>query len=142
MFSIANISKKFATFGKSKSYLDQHYQLNDGKNTFIITPDAVQLDKNLNANDKDVLSRIASLSNKEGYCFASDTRLSKYVGCSKRTVGSSLHKLEELGYIYKESRFTDDDITTTKRKIFLQPTIKKLFDGIRQNKKEPSPFGN
>ncbi|USS86858.1 helix-turn-helix domain-containing protein [Fructilactobacillus cliffordii] len=134
-----------AIFAKSENYLDKQYNPDNPSYQFTITPLELQTDKKLNSNDKAIIARLVSLSNNNnGYCYATDKVLSTYVGCTVRSIGNSLRKLSELGYIYKESRFTDNDITTTKRKIYVHPTIKRLYKRIqqqsKQNKKGSAPF--
>ena len=64
-------------------------------------------DKNLGDSDKNVLGLIISLTLKNGYCFAHNDYLVKYLNLSKRSINYSLANLKKLNYIqveYEKSR--------------------------------------
>lgn len=49
--------------------------------------------------DIHVLGLIISLTLKNGYCYASNEYLAKYINVSKRTISDSLSKIKRLNYI-------------------------------------------
>nr|WP_274705501.1 helix-turn-helix domain-containing protein [Fructilactobacillus hinvesii] len=106
--------------------------------TFVRVPASLQQVTHLSGDDKILLSKIVSLAdNQRHYCYATDRMLAKQTGRSKRMIGYSLSKLERLGYIYKENSFEYGDITTTRRKIYIHPLIKRLFDNLKNKKGSP-----
>lgn len=58
-------------------------------------------DKNLNATDFRILSKIQTMSLKNGYCWPSYEFLADSVGVSRRTAIYSVKRLVELGYLVK-----------------------------------------
>lgn len=58
-------------------------------------------EKNINASDKLVFMIIYNLSKKEGYCYASNEKISELTGLTDRTVRNSLKVLTTCDYITK-----------------------------------------
>lgn len=58
-------------------------------------------DKNLNATDFRILSKIQALCLKNGYCWPSYEFLAQSLGVSRRTAIYSIKRLENLRYIVK-----------------------------------------
>ena len=58
-------------------------------------------DKNLNATDFRILSKIQTMSMKNGYCWPSYEFLAHSLGVSRRTAIYSVKRLVERGYLVK-----------------------------------------
>ena len=58
-------------------------------------------DKKLNATDFRILSKIQTMSLKNGYCWPSYEFLGLSLGLSRRTAIRSVKRLTELGYLVK-----------------------------------------
>lgn len=109
-------------------------------NTFFRNPQKLVLDKNISEIDLNVLTKIVELSQKKGYCYATDKKLSEYIGRGIRSVSNSIKKLYDLGYIDKTTQFKDGDISSKKRKIYASKIIKQIYSDTnkKQNKKASS----
>src|SRR5690554_5058339 len=98
-------------------------------NYYSIIPAPVRYDKNLKANEKLLYGEITSLSNKEGYCWASNSYFSKLYGVTKQTVSRWINSLEKNGYIKTEI----DKPCGNKRRMY----ITEKFIGIKQKNNTP-----
>jgi hypothetical protein len=67
---------------------------------YAVIPSEVRYNKNICANAKLMYGEISALSNKEGYCFASNKYFSELYGVSKRTITSWISSLEKEGFIH------------------------------------------
>lgn len=67
---------------------------------FAVIPANVRYDEELTDKAKLLYGEITSLSNKEGYCFASNGYFARLYKCTNRAIQNSISKLEEKGYIY------------------------------------------
>lgn len=85
---------------------------------FGVIPNAILYDKRLKNGEKILYTFISSLSNKGGYCFASNAYLSGIVGVTKNTIKIYLKKLEELNYINRAYKNGEED-DNVERKIYL-----------------------
>ena len=90
---------------------------------FGVIPNAILYDKRLKNGEKILYTFISSLSNKNGYCFASNTYLSEVVGVTKNTIKIYLKKLEDLNYINRSFKNGEDN-DEVERKIYL------VYDGL------------
>lgn len=99
---------------------------------FGVIPNAILYDKRLKNGEKILYTFISSLSNKSGYCFASNAYLSEAVGVTKNTIVIYLKHLEDLGYIYRNFKASKNDNANVERKIYLN------YDGLF-NKDEEDP---
>ena len=68
-------------------------------NYFGILPANVRYDKNLKPMEKILYTEISSLTNKDGYCYATNSYFSKLYEVHKNTVGTWINNLEKQGYI-------------------------------------------
>ena len=59
---------------------------------------------NLNASDKIIFSVISNLSQKNGYCWASNKQLGEITKINEKTIQRSINKLCEKSYIQKWKR--------------------------------------
>ena len=85
---------------------------------FGVIPNAILYDKRLKNGEKILYTFISSLSNKNGYCFASNAYLSEVVGVTKNTIKIYLKKLEDLNYINRSFKNGEDN-DEVERKIYL-----------------------
>ena len=89
----------------------------DGQpNYYAIIPANVRYDKDISANAKLLYGEISSLSNKYGYCIATNEYFSSLYSVSERTVTEWIKSLEEKQYI----------ISDTETKRYDDGTIKKV----------------
>lgn len=68
-------------------------------NYYSIIPATVRYDNELTDKAKLLYSEITCLSNKEGYCFATNNYFAKLYHCTTRAIQSTISKLQERGYI-------------------------------------------
>lgn len=97
---------------------------------FGVIPNAILYDKRLKNGEKILYTFISSLSNKSGYCFASNAYLSEAVGVTKNTIVIYLKHLEDLGYIYRNFKASKNDNANIERKIYLH------YDGLFEKDEE------
>ena len=80
---------------------------------YIKVPKPILDDKTLSNTTKIFIGYIKGLSNKKGYCYASNQYLSSLMNVSERTISSLIAKLKEKKYIKTE-------IDKSIRKIYLE----------------------
>lgn len=73
-------------------------------NYFLMIPAFVADDKDLDDATKMLFGRLAALSNREGYSWASDEYLAEICNCKDRVIRDRLTALEEKGYIRRETK--------------------------------------
>ena len=66
---------------------------------YAIIPANVRYDNDLTEKAKLLYGEITCLSNKEGYCFATNNYFANLYNCSIRTIQNAISKLQEKGYI-------------------------------------------
>lgn len=90
-------------------------------NYYAILPASVRYDKNLSINAKLLYAEITSLSNKEGYCWATNEYFSNLYNNSDRTIQRWLKELVDKNYITIEiitNRYEDGTVKKS-RKIYI-----------------------
>ena len=87
-------------------------------NYYSIIPDTIMYDKELTENEKLLYGEITALSNKLGYCFATNSYFADLYNCTTRAIQSTIAKLQERGYIkvviennYKRKIFLTDALS-------------------------------
>src|SRR3989304_1506212 len=86
------------------------------QNYYCVIPWKLLNDKNICPSAKLLYGEIAALSNKEGYCWASNEHFTKIFNIKSPTrISSLIRELREAGYVYVE---VDKD-GGNKRKIWL-----------------------
>lgn len=70
-------------------------------NYYAVIPADVRYDKDLTDKAKLLFGEISALSNKNGYCFASNQYFAELYEVDKRTIVRILKQLEDKGYIEK-----------------------------------------
>ena len=66
---------------------------------YAIIPATVLFNENIKANEKLLYAVITVLSNKEGYCFASNKYLGNLLNAQPHTISKWVSHLKELGFI-------------------------------------------
>lgn len=66
---------------------------------YAIIPASVRYDENLNANEKLMYGELTCLSNKLGYCYASNSYFANLYKVTPQAVSKWIKHLESLGYI-------------------------------------------
>lgn len=67
---------------------------------YAIIPAMVLFNENLKANEKLLYAVITALSNKEGYCFASNSYLGDLFNAKAHTISEWVSHLSKLGFVY------------------------------------------
>jgi len=62
------------------------------------------MNKSLSVNEVALLSMIKSLSKNKGYCYASNKAFSDTLNVSVRTINRMFNKLEQSGYLMRDTR--------------------------------------
>lgn len=70
---------------------------------YAVIPADVRYAKNLNANAKLLYGEITALSNKEGYCWASNSYFSELYGCTPQSISNWIQELVAQGFIRTEN---------------------------------------
>lgn len=73
--------------------------------TFGILPDYVLYDKDLTSIELRTYIQVNKLSNKKGYCYASNERLAEYLDCSKTSIINAINKLVDKRYLEKRFNY-------------------------------------
>ena len=99
-------------------------------NYYSIIPATVRYDNELTDKAKLLYSEITCLSNKVGYCFATNNYFAKLYHCTTRAIQSTISKLQERGYI----KIVIEN--NNQRKIFLTDALgyeKHFIGGYEKN---------
>ena len=89
-----------------------------------ILPANIRYDKNLKSMEKIMYSELTALSNKNGYCNASNSYFAELYEVHKNTVGLWINHLEKLGYIKSQLIYEGKEIK--ERRIFITPINEKI----------------
>lgn len=81
-----------------------------------LLPAAVRYDSRLKGDAKVLYSEILLLSNKAGYCYATDQHLAALFDKSRVTISNYIKALKKLGYIRIETK--RQGVTVTQRRIY------------------------
>ena len=66
---------------------------------YAVIPSTILFNDNIKANEKLLYAIITVLSNKEGYCFASNTYLANLLNAQPHTISKWVSHLKELGFV-------------------------------------------
>lgn len=107
-------------------------------NYYAILPAEVRYDKGLKDKAKLLYAEIVALSNKYGYCYASNSYFAKLYGVTTTTISTLIKELIDKGYITSEIiyRKNTKEITARYLKIFKYP-IKENLNTYLKNFKYP-----
>ncbi len=81
---------------------------------YIVIPETVLHDKGLKSTAKLLYGEIASLTSKDGYCYATNDYFAKKYGCSKTSISRYVSSLEK-------KQFVKTELGATGRKIYIDP---------------------
>lgn len=100
-------------------------------NYYAVIPANVRYDKELTSSAKLLYGEVAALSNKEGYCWASNGYFAKLYGKNPAWVSVTFKMLAERGHVRIEI------IDRNKRKIWIvgEEVLEKSKGGIRKNQR-------
>ena len=103
-------------------------------NYFGILPANVRYDKNLKPMEKILYTEISSLTNKDGYCYATNSYFSKLYEVHKNTVGSWINNLEKQGYIKSVLIYKKGTKEIIERRIYINQKIDTpINENIEEN---------
>lgn len=107
-------------------------------NYYAIIPADVRYDKNLRDKAKLLYGEITSLSDKNGYCWATNRYFAELYGVSTTTISTLIKELVDNGYIKSEVEYRKGtkEILNRYLKIFKDPYLKKFKEGIKENLKD------
>lgn len=110
-------------------------------NYFGILPANVRYDKNLKPMEKILYTEISSLTNKDGYCYATNSYFSKLYEVHKNTVGTWINNLEKQGYIKTVLIYKKGTKEIIERRIYINQKIdtpiNEKVDTYQQKDLEP-----
>ena len=111
---------------------DKH---NERPNYFSILPADVRYDKKLKANEKILYSEITALSNKNGYCSASNAYFAKLYQVTIRAISNWISHLERLGYVKTHLIKDKETKKVLERRIYLHGVkpVEQMFYTPRTN---------
>lgn len=92
-------------------------------NYFGILPANVRYDKNLKPMEKILYTEISSLTNKDGYCYATNSYFSKLYEVHKNTIGTWINNLEKQGYIKTVLIYKKGTKEIIERRIYINQKI-------------------
>lgn len=93
--------------------------MNEKPSYFSILTADVRYDERLKANEKIMYSEITALSNKHGYCSASNTYFANLYKVHKDTISDWINNLKKYGYINVVLERKDGTKQIIKRKIYI-----------------------
>lgn len=119
----------------------------DGKPSYysILTAN-VRYDNRLKANEKLLYSEITALSNKYGYCTATNGYFSNLYEVSKTSISTWINNLKRCGYLEIETIYKDNSKEVIQRKMYPQTNpikenlnrySRKVEGGIKENLNTP-----
>ena len=116
---------------------------NEKPSYYAIIPANVRYDNRLKANEKLMYGEIVCLSNKNGYCFASNKYFSELYEVSPQAISGWVKHLEKCGYISCEYLHNGTEIKERRISILpdtnstkLEKGINKTLKGYKQNFKD------
>ena len=98
-------------------------------NYYAIIPADVRYDDRLTPNAKLLYGEITALSNKKGFCFATNNYFAELYNVSKVSISKWINQLIEFDYLNVQYELDENKIST--RKLFLNPP-RKLKGGVKE----------
>ncbi|BBM50710.1 helix-turn-helix domain-containing protein [Leptotrichia wadei] len=99
-------------------------------NFYGIMPANVRYDKNLKPMEKILYTEITALSNKEGYCFASNSYFGELYEVNKKTVSAWVNNLEKQGYIKIVLIYKQGTKEITERRIYINQKVSPINKNV------------
>jgi hypothetical protein len=107
-------------------------------NYYAVIPANVRYDKELKDKAKLLYGEIVALSNKEGYCWATNNYFAELYGVSKMTISRLIQELAKRKYIDIEMKYKEDSKEIVNRyiKISIYPIYKNIDTPIYKKLKD------
>ena len=99
-------------------------------NFYGIMPANVRYDKNLKPMEKILYTEITALSNKEGYCFASNSYFGELYEVNKKTVSAWVNNLEKQGYIKIVLIYKQGTKEIIERRIYINQKVSPINKNV------------
>ena len=93
--------------------------LKENPNYYAILTAEVRYCKELSAQEKLLYSEITALTNKKGYCWATNNYFAELYGLSKETVSRQVSNLAKHGFIHLNIIYYEDSKQIKERRIYL-----------------------
>ena len=104
---------------------------------YMVIPSIIWGDTNLTKVQILLYGHIATLANKNGYCYATNEYFSKQLGVSKTTVSTGISKLQRLGHIISEIIYNGATKQVDIRKIYIKEHSSNLNTPITTSLNTP-----
>lgn len=105
---------------------------------YAIIPANVRYDEGLPANAKLLYGEITALSNKKGYCYASNAYFAKLYKVSIRSIQSWIASLSAKGYISVELKYIKDTKKVDERRItIVSPHEENVITPVKKTSSPP-----
>lgn len=107
-------------------------------NYYAIIPADVRYNKNLKDKAKLLYGEITALSNKDGYCYATNNYFAELYGVSNTTISLLIKDLIKNGYLVSEIIYKDNSKEILHRylRIIKGGYLRNLKEGIKENLKD------
>lgn len=102
-----------------------------------ILPANIRYDKNLKPMEKIMYSELTALSNKNGYCNATNSYFAELYEVSKNTVSLWIGDLEKAGYIKTKLIYEPGTKNIKERRIYISDPITKNNDTYHEKEVDP-----
>lgn len=102
-----------------------------------ILPASIRYDKNLKPMEKIMYSELTALSNKNGYCNATNSYFAELYEVSKNTVSLWISDLEKAGYIKTKLIYESGTKNIKERRIYIANPITKNDDTYHEKEVDP-----
>ena len=102
-----------------------------------ILPASVRYDKNLKPMEKIMYSELTALSNKNGYCNATNSYFAELYEVGKNTVSLWISDLEKAGYIKTKLIYETGTRIIKERRIYISDPITKNDDTYHEKEVDP-----
>lgn len=102
-----------------------------------ILPASIRYDKNLKPMEKIMYSELTALSNKNGYCNATNSYFAELYEVSKNTVSLWISDLEKAGYIKTKLIYEAGTKNIKERRIYISDPITKNDDTYHEKEVDP-----
>ena len=103
-------------------------------NYYAILPAQIRYDKNISNFAKILYSELTALSNKEGYCWASNKYFSDLYGVTTKTVSNTINGLKDKGYIVIQMQYEGKQIIRRIISIYVNTPMEEKVKDTREEK--------
>ena len=104
---------------------------------FAIIPADVRYDKDLRPNEKLLYGEITALSDKHGYCWATNRYFAELYEVTPKCVSKWINHLIEKGYLFSKIIYEEDGKTVSQRIICVRPITLQEEPPIHQKEDTP-----